>query len=1488
MQVNRTAAACTWREAFGELLVLDQDFDTAMQIMISQDDKVAQLSLEESQQTRSKHTKQTKGESRSPNRKRRCIDLKDTSRPKSPPYPSPCIHLAAPTRVGIRLNDTLAADRLIGVYDSRVDIAANRTSTQCSKNVASNHLPTIAESDKKVSISETKLDEMLMQQDSFRDSFQASVSANTMLNSTFKQHDASFKIGYRGEGKTGSNADIHGADSRDGTVTKSVTSLFCTGSGKPVPISKTTLNAYEKQMQFDDSNQFVFFNAALAATSKQLEAGLQSTCGGNGQTGVNADVDVSGHDKSAEKKSVTSLFSTGSGKQISISKSKLDTYNRQLFHEDNETVSAGKIHDFNQIGFRMINDCSTYSNLCNKLSSAIEIVGNPDVDQAVNRAVDDTTNDRTTLTVGSNLKENFLSHRLPTSKDKFHVITKLSGSSTKKVQLKFEKSAGHADDALLSGRQRDTRRRALRDYNTSERSMDRRADFNKFTALGLKAESSHYLPDAVSGDKENISPEDMLARKVTKVQTPITLRSSMRPKQLSSRPVFHQATRQQKKVKSQSRPKLASSRQFHPPLASKSLSTSDPKCSTEERGPLTAQRSKKQKITAIQPFIYKEAMKISLAALNELYGDRRFVTEDHELARMQVLDSITAENALMVCFGQDSTTLCLLNGTHDTSLFIAPHELYRQLIAENLLLKEKGATMVWFLNHFRWIVWKLASIERAYPRLLLTQYLTKGQLLKQMTYRYRRDLNNAECSILKKVLQRDASSLSCMVLCIAGVLPFPACSQKGVDQELPPFWNLAVVLTDGWYSLYAVPDAPLAAVLWKLHTKSILVGTKIVTWNATLRNSTEGIDPLECAIVRESKWKNPLLATEEMTLWPYLQLRYNSTRRVRFNTRLGVEKLHCVTPINLRHRNQESQVSFSLLKSVPLKSLEIGGGMIRSVRIRVIRVSPILHLQSKEWTLGPRILSEEQLSLYFQLRSEYARAARQKNCRQADNDSLMDNRLDDNQIDMPLPIPFIKIDVECAHNTLQADQGIGCGILTIWRPSEDLLAGELREGAEYFASSLTISWKIDNGRGQDASLRLSSTKHSNFEKIRDDEMLANSEAPSLSKRQQVCVSIQRATKDYRANYEEGRNERRPTIDVCVCVVLVAAREIQNIPLSVVAQQTENTLLDPDIRPHETRYVEHIFVTDQSCHLMSIRLSSTEVHLPKNSSFVFRRGGKNLWKEGAVLCLRGLEVSHYDEQLRVLDCVMVESTQIVSFPSKKSPFWDPFQLLQQEASMCSTRGMTAQASSLSSKFLEELLHLKKYVERDILQINCISSQKSQEYEEVEQERLTQDLQAHEGIQDIVLDQNCTDEVARSQLWWDAKVVKMMPLLDSGSFMSVDNVEVLASVNIGTNESSFRTVYLSRRIMLAMHTLLQEADDFNSMNQLDAITANSSIFLLQSITQRLKSFKDRNAEFIFRFQVRQATNERLISSWRPWQHSHASYWKAETVVASQTPR
>lgn len=51
----------------------------------------------------------------------------------------------------------------------------------------------------------------------------------------------------------------------------------------------------------------------------------------------------------------------------------------------------------------------------------------------------------------------------------------------------------------------------------------------------------------------------------------------------------------------------------------------------------------------------------------------------------------------------------------------------------------KYASKAWVANHFRWIVWKLGSMERAFPHAFAGKALTSVQVLRQLQLRYQRE-----------------------------------------------------------------------------------------------------------------------------------------------------------------------------------------------------------------------------------------------------------------------------------------------------------------------------------------------------------------------------------------------------------------------------------------------------------------------------------------------------------------------------------------------------------------------------------------------------------------------------------------------------------------------------------------------------------------------------------------------------------------------------
>lgn len=856
---------------------------------------------------------------------------------------------------------------------------------------------------------------------------------------------------------------------------------------------------------------------------------------------------------------------------------------------------------------------------------------------------------------------------------------------------------------------------------------------------------------------------------------------------------------------------------------------------------------------------------------------------------------------------------------YDPGVYDGPKELYDEMLSKKYLSASIGATFAWFLNHYRWIVWKLASMELTFPLLLLDKYLTRDQVMYQVHRRYQKDLCSVQRSILKKVLNRDASPVSCMVLCIAAVIPFPVDQEKQVDLALPEYWNLGLVLTDGWYSVYGVADLALSSAIWKAHKQQGLVGSKIVVWNAQLQNSTDGVDPLECAVASEP-WKHPMLEKEEPSRCPYLKLQFNSTRRVEFATPLGLEQVAAPSKSSgaagsrSKMSDERSVLGFQMLKSVPMRSLDVGGGMVRAVRVLIMRISPVLHLQSKDHTLGPRILCEEHMELHHEARTEQLRLRSGSN--EDDNDQALEGYGGLDWLDAPLPTPFVKLDVLCTHELCAIEerrQPMCFGVLTMWRPSPDLLAGGLLEGREYYASNLSVNWKIDSGpRG--VFLRLSTTKGSRFELTADESADKEESEPRSTRLSQLvgatqsraCVSISDAMAQQRSAAEDGTasSERKLVVDVCVYVLQAS----EATPLEDAAKKNEkdnNASAAPadssNVKIEQQSFVEHAFATDaSSSRIMSIRLSSTAVSISSTAasskrrsstskrptSFVFRRGNRNVWKEGSVVCISGLEVSHYDEQLGVLDCSLVESSQITTHPSKKSHFFEPFQALK-------NRSAKTASGADAAAFRDEVVKLRKYVDRRILQMEFVPTQNEEEEEEAE--RLTQDFTAHELC--VVEEPKPAAPLEPKFVAWDASITRLLAMPDSNSGFPQEIVALaILELHLAAEaeaqdrrEALSKTVYFTRALAVAFLQLLSAAVG-GVHEPVDQLSDGE---VVDCVLRCLEDLSDNDrvgggggggsalSKTGFHVEARRETNERLVNSCFDWERLHASYLCVERI-------
>ena len=206
-------------------------------------------------------------------------------------------------------------------------------------------------------------------------------------------------------------------------------------------------------------------------------------------------------------------------------------------------------------------------------------------------------------------------------------------------------------------------------------------------------------------------------------------------------------------------------------------------------------------------------------------------------------------------------------------------------------------SLEWTANHYRWIVWKFASLIRSFPDSYAPENLSPNYILQQLLYRYEREINKCQRSALKKIVERDDAGGKYLCLMVASV----------------DLVNRSIELSDGWYSIWT---SRLEDSFWELieDRKRILEGTKIEICGASLT----GQDAL------------PVLDASAKTCACKLVIMRNSTRPARWDTKLG---FMC----------KERTVAF--LKH--LHQLHPQGGQVPAISVIIDRVFPLLYKEQR-------------------------------------------------------------------------------------------------------------------------------------------------------------------------------------------------------------------------------------------------------------------------------------------------------------------------------------------------------------------------------------------------------------------------------------------------------------------------------------------------------------------------------------------------------------
>ena len=353
--------------------------------------------------------------------------------------------------------------------------------------------------------------------------------------------------------------------------------------------------------------------------------------------------------------------------------------------------------------------------------------------------------------------------------------------------------------------------------------------------------------------------------------------------------------------------------------------------------------------------------RISLRQLAEETGYKTFDPSECLIlgVKQETLD-VNFENALDYKFDSEE-------GKGKIGLFEITQHLIEAGANLNFLLP------AWLENHYRLIVWKLASIEKCFPQRFGGKYLTYQNVLSQIKLRYERDLNNPKRNILQLISEGDDTPACYMVLCVTRVLNWgeyvdlknlippaptnnsdtsninpnttPSISTTPSNVPQTPNSNnnrdvmATIEVTDGWYCMSALLDKKLTEML---ATGKIFVGIKLRICGSTLVGYEK-----PCPIL-------------ELPPHVKLKLNVNGVRRAKWWTPLGKQK------------------KFPFI--VNLNSIKEEGGIVPHIQVIVQRQYPLVYYEEKV-----EVISEKETKKTFIVRSqkeeEIAKKEHETNCK---------------------------------------------------------------------------------------------------------------------------------------------------------------------------------------------------------------------------------------------------------------------------------------------------------------------------------------------------------------------------------------------------------------------------------------------------------------------------------------------------------------------------
>ncbi|KAF8585115.1 hypothetical protein K439DRAFT_1344127 [Ramaria rubella] len=146
------------------------------------------------------------------------------------------------------------------------------------------------------------------------------------------------------------------------------------------------------------------------------------------------------------------------------------------------------------------------------------------------------------------------------------------------------------------------------------------------------------------------------------------------------------------------------------------------------------------------------------------------------------------------------------------------------------------ATKEWVDNHWSLILWKMIGMACLEPTALEKRWCW-DEVIRQLRYRYKRELEKGSRPSLRLITTRDAPSTGPIVFCVSDIF----WTDEYVDGEgRLVLAHPELEITDGWYRLRANVDEALARAT---RNKVLRIGRKVACCGAKLESSKK--DPME-------------------------------------------------------------------------------------------------------------------------------------------------------------------------------------------------------------------------------------------------------------------------------------------------------------------------------------------------------------------------------------------------------------------------------------------------------------------------------------------------------------------------------------------------------------------------------------------------------------------------------------------------------------------